>query len=365
MLHLFQPRAEPYVRRFLEDNAHRVTLLAPPAVLEELARIDAGCDPRPVPVDGVPLTAEGLAALAARPADPDRCHVVYDPEGERPRLVALRESHPGLRFAGFVQDLLAALVARVGTNIFDLPKRPGMPRRIVLVFATPRSGSSLLADMLSDMGQGDVREHLREDIVKALASDYVYDRARTLQNFLCHAQRRGTFGTKIISHFFEDYIQSRPDFEVLRKQAEGIPVQVITLDRADKVGQAISAELASRRGVWHITDARSAEAIRNSAEVRYDFPRLFARYFSYQRQSAILDFVRRVFPDHLALEYGTDLDTGDPEALARRLATFLGIEGQDFTFRRAAARQKIADETNDQFRDRFVATFGRYFAGQP
>ena len=361
MINLFHPKAEPWITRFLNEHAERVTLLAAPEFVTRLqaATRDWKIDP------GFAFQIKGFPTAAAE-LESDRLYVVADPAGERARLQALSQAFAEHRFVGLGEHLLPALVARAGQAVFQPMTGLAMPQRIVLVFAAPRTGSSLLSDLLSDLGQGDVREHLREPIVTALHSGYAFNRRAALRNFLGLSQRGGVFGTKLISHFFEDWVHGPGEIGMVHEVCAGIPLKVITLDRADTVAQMASGELAAQRGVWHITDEASAEAVRKSAAPVFNFPRLLSRYFQYRKQSAVIDFAQKAFPDHLALEYGADIEAGDLAALAAKVCGYLDLPAPEADrFARAGSRKRIANDQNASLVARFRKSWEHHFFGQP
>jgi LPS sulfotransferase NodH len=296
----------------------------------------------------------------------DHIYVVADPGDERARLQELAASYPGTRFIGLAEHLLPALTAGNNRAVFQPMNALTMPKSIVLVFAAPRTGSSLLSDLLTDLGQGDVREHLRPPIIAALESDYAFDRQAAFRNFLCLAQRGGVFGSKLITHFFEDCLHGSGNLGLVHTVCAGVPLKVITLDRADTVAQMISGELAAQRGVWHITDATSEKAVLRSAAPSYNFSSLLKRYFRYRKESAIIEIARKAFPDNLALEYGRDIECSDLAALATKICDFLELPPPVLErFARAEKRKRIADERNVEMIEHFVVDWKRYFSGGP
>jgi LPS sulfotransferase NodH len=355
--------SEPHALRFLAKHRDRFVLLATHAFVSQLHYARQAT---PTPPDlGIPvrlISGEHPDVLSdPEVADPRRIVLVADPAGEAARLAALRARHPGRRFAGLAVDLLPALVARAGHAVLDDAPLPPRPDRALILMASPRSGSSLVADVLSDMGLGDVREHLRGGVLDLLTSDYAFDRAAALDRFVRLAARNGTFGTKIITHFFSDFMRDGGDLELCRTVFAGIDVVLLTLDRADKVAQAVSSEVASRRGVWHVTDAASAASLQDSPEVGYRFSSLLSRYLFYRQQSEIVEFFARSRGAHLALEYDRDVAAGDLPGLADRLCAALLLDRETWTFPRAATRQRIADGTSAEIARRFEADLSRHF----
>jgi LPS sulfotransferase NodH len=378
MISLFANDGGVNATEFLADHADRITLLATPGFLSRLhyaERANPGgrfgeIDVRQMTVAVFRLlaqwNAEAAAAKAPEATPPEHLYLVADETGEGARLAALRADYPNLSFKGLAEHLFPALIARNPRAVFA-PVRPDLGvTEITLIFATKRSGSSYLGDVVRDCGLGDAREHLRDQVIAALASDYRFNRPFALRNFLNLIAADGRVATKLITHFVADYLKTGArDLGLLAEICAGITPRVITLDRSDKVGQAVSAYLAARRGVWHVqseADAAKLGQKRDAAgQVPYDFNALLVRYAEYRQSSAVLDLVRGIFPAALDLDYDRDVDGLDPAALAARLSGALG-----FSIGRmggsAANRQKLADAENDaigaRFRTEYRALFG-------
>lgn len=348
MQSLFTAGHELQLVEFLAKNAGQLALMAPPEFLDgvEVAGVT------PLDLDAVP--PEGVLTLVA------------DPANEEERLAKLRAAHPKARFAGLAGELLPALVARKPQHLVSGEPLPARPTRAVILCATPRSGSSLLADLLSDLGCGELREHLRTGLIEALDSPYRFDRLAALDRFLRLAQVDGWFGTKLITHFIDDYLRRIGTLDGLAATFAGVDAAWLTLDRADKTRQTVSGEIASRRGVWHLTHATKAPArAKVAAPATVSFPNLMARHLFYVQQSAVLGFLERHGRIRLRLGYETDLEAGALEPLAERLAAALLLPRPAGPFRRASARQRLADETSEAQAETYAAALERLFHGEP
>jgi LPS sulfotransferase NodH len=312
------------------------------------------------------LGPEVMAELRLRNAQGDRqLFVIADPADEGARLAQLSRTFPALRFCGLGRDLWPALTARADAAVFgDIPATLAL-RTITLVFATPRSGSSLLADLLTDIGAGKVLEHLRDDTVGVLTSGYVFDRRAALRNFLNLAATKGSFGTKFISHFLHDALTRTDLLADLAEVTAGVELRVLLLDRRDKVAQALSGYVAWQRGLWHVTNPAEADRLRALPAPALRFPEALAWYLDYLQQSRFVDLFRPVFPQAMALVYEDDLLGQDLAALAQRLAAFLGLPPPHGPFRKAAARLRLADGGTALMAEDFTRQFRQTFAAPP
>jgi len=365
MIELFNHANGLGTLKFLAQESNRLILLASSGVLSSLQYAE-----RQFPhedfgeIDVRPITVGNLAQLKQLD-EAGGSHVTFlvaDETGEGKRLKSMRESYPNLTFAGLGEALFPALVARSPGAIFSGRSRKAPPcRQITLIFAPPRSGSSFVADVVSHVTGAKAREHLRNEVIEVLASPYRFNRTAALRNFFdLVTTQDGQAATKIISHFLQDYIGTVGDLKLVRRVCEGMDVRAIVLDREDKVAQTISGYLAARRGIWHLESGRDAERLEAVGEVGYDFHKLLPRYLGYRQQSYVIDFAREIFPDHLALEYGRDIEAGDAVALGARIAEFLGLPWVSGD--QPAGRARLANEENARlcarFREDYEALLG-------
>jgi LPS sulfotransferase NodH len=356
--------------RFLEANRDRTVLLATPAFHQDLQETEAvvrqergtGYDFSVLPL--TPETRPELHQCSSR-SDP-RLFIVADPDDESKQLLRLRQAFPALRFIGLARDLVPALVAQANHAVFaEIPAQLKV-QTATIVFATPRSGSSLLADLLTDIGAGRVIEHLRDGVIGILASGYVFDRTAALRNFLNFASVKGHFGTKIISHFLQDYLTQIDGLAaVLDEVCAGLTVRVIFLDRADTVAQAISGYTAWQRGMWHVTSPAEEEKLRHLPKPVFRFPEALAWYLDYVQQSRFINLLQPAFPEAITLSYEDDLLNKDLEGLGQRLAGFIGLPPGSVALRKVQTRQRLADDLSLEMAETFRHRFHRQFSTDP
>lgn len=286
--------------------------------------------------------------------------IVVDRQDEAAQLQRLRMTTDQDRsFLGLGADILPAIVARNAAHITN--EAMATPSTLTLILAPPRSGSSFVADLVGQITETKTREHLRKDVISALAAPYAFDRVAAMRRFLglIANQRTGQASTKIITHFVQDYVAEVGDLNVLKEAASGIDVKPIILDRTDHVGQAVSGYLARARGIWHLESGRDIAALARADKVPYDFNAILQLYLGYRQQSYVLDFAREIFPDHLALEYGRDIEAGDAVALGERIAAFLGLPWDPAE--QPTGRAKLANEENARLCARFREDYRELF----
>jgi LPS sulfotransferase NodH len=292
------------------------------------------------------------------------CHEVFEDEITE----FLSERIPSTPVFGFMEDFVPAVMAqtagRLVRNARDGKALPPLPKQLVCVVATPRSGSSFLCDVLTDMGLGRPKEHLRDSTIAFLSAPYAFSRVKFFENFLRLSNVYGWASTKLITHFLYDFSQQidpEPFFEVLRKHR--VRVRPIFLDRRDRVAQTSSGDLASRRRIWHVRDTSDEQALLEAPEIRYVFRSMLGRYLNYQSQGAFLTALRSVAADRLDLYYEEDI--GDVDKLVAKISAFLGTDPARFRPDISARRRKISDLIRSDNGERFAADFEALFGTAP
>lgn len=370
MITLFSEKSELSALSFLANHVQHIGLIGPDhdlnALPGELYLNKTGM--LSGPLQGIPviefddLSDEKLSDANDEPEG--RLWLVSHSQGEGLALKHLRETYPNHHFAGLGEALFPALVAKAPKELFRGLRRKAKCTCMSVVFAPPRSGSSFVSDVLGHVSQSSPREHLRNDVIEILASPYRFDRVVALRNFLrLITGPTGHASTKIITHFMQERITDAGDIRVIAKVFKDIEVKAIVLDRDDKVAQCISGYLAANRGVWHLQNDRDAEKIQQSDSVKYKFPSLLPRYLGYRHQSYMLAFAREIFPDHLALEYSTDVESGDVDALGSKLADFLGLTWTPDP--NAKTRSKLANSENERLIQQFRSDYKELFGSEP
>lgn len=138
------------------------------------------------------------------------------------------------------------------------------PKQSYLICASPRSGSTMLCNLLTQAGAGKPHSFFREKSVQDWASwwnmapvtEHTYG-----ANYVAHAIKSGENGTGIFGmRMMWDSVEPlltrlaalngpMPDLPQLTDQFG--PLKFIHLSRADKVAQAVSLAIAEQSGLWH------------------------------------------------------------------------------------------------------------------
>lgn len=349
------PNSEIGIRKLHQAVRHSFGFTGSPPALQQLRSASTGGtngetgNIRFIPYDRLDEAAD------------EQAWIVVDPREEAAQLRKLRQvTNQDRYFLGLGADVLPALVAR---RVCPAPSEvPGQPSTLTLVLAPPRSGSSFVADLVGRITGTKTREHLRKDVISALAAPYAFDRVAAMRRFLALIAnpQTGHASTKIITHFMQEYIAEVGDLSLFKEATKGIDVKPVILERHDNVGQAVSGYLAMTRGVWHLETDKDAAALASAKEAPYDFEAILQLYLGYRHQGYVLDLARDIFPDHLALEYGRDIEAGDAAALGARIAEFIGMPWDPPD--QPIGRAKLANEENARlcarFREDYEALLG-------
>lgn len=209
-----------------------------------------------------------------------------------------------------------ATQARQGKARFSTPRSQGlMARRLApyacpmpdayVICATPRTGSTLLCDLLRSTGAaGSPDSFFMREVAsewrrawglpdKGDMSDREFDRA-TLRAVI-EAGKGGTaiFGLRLmresledVSAFLDRLFPGLPSDRARLEAAFGRTL-FIHLRREDKLAQAVSLVKAGQTGLWHVApDGRELERVAPPQEPRYDFPRIAQEIAQLERHDA-------------------------------------------------------------------------------
>ncbi|WP_341367866.1 Stf0 family sulfotransferase [Yoonia sp. BS5-3] len=216
------------------------------------------------------------------------------------------------------------------------------PEQGYLICTMPRSGSTLLCDLLSQTGvAGKPNSFFRPQSLADFAAEWDVP-APSLDDFdqsyidaaLTHGSANtGCFGMRIMwQNNVPDFIQrlgvlfpaAQTDLD--RLQAAFGPLKFIHLARRDLVAEAVSYVIADQSGLWHRNaDGSELERTRPPAEPDYDFDAIHAIYeevsVGHGNWNSWFDG-QNITPLQVAYE---DL-AQDPNDQLRRVLHFLGCD---------------------------------------
>ncbi|MEQ8652436.1 MAG: Stf0 family sulfotransferase [Kiloniellales bacterium] len=213
-----------------------------------------------------------------------------------------------------------------------------------ILCSTPRSGSTLLCDLLTSTKQaGQPNSFYRRQSITEWAAWWGLPGRETMSAgafdrlYLAAAVQEGTAGTPIfgmrlmrenleeLSDILDGLFPRLPSDCARLEQAFG-PLVFIHLSRADKLAQAVSLIKAEQSGLWHVApDGSEVERLAPPAEPQYDFKRIE------REQAALTAFDRAwevwfqkegISPLRVVYEELAD----DPAGTLARLCQALGVQ---------------------------------------
>ncbi len=158
-----------------------------------------------------------------------------------------------------------------------------------IICATPRSGSTLLCDLLNDTGvAGNPHSFFRREDIAEWAEYFNVPVAKWCddlefdQSYLEAVLKYGTSGTEVfgtrlmwesisdLSKRLDAFFPGLPNDSARFQSAFGLPVY-IHLSREDKVAQAVSRLKAEQTGLWHVdADGTERERVKRGQTPTYD-----------------------------------------------------------------------------------------------
>jgi LPS sulfotransferase NodH len=236
--------------------------------------------------------------------------------------------------------------------------------------STPRSGSTLLCEMLAATGvAGRPNSYFRQEDVEAWADAWGVPHPRGIEDpafdrdYLVAMRREGSAGTGVFglrlmwasavdaTRRLDRALSADRDLAASLEAAFG-PTLFVHVSRADKVAQAISRLRAEQSGLWHLAaDGSVLEGTISPQPVAYDGARIAELVAELERDEvgwrAFFE-ARGIVPLGLVYE---DVAADPSAALARIL---IALELDPDPARRTPVRTtKIADEESRMWAERF------------
>ena len=231
------------------------------------------------------------------------------------------------------------------------------PSRCYLICTTPRSGSSLLCDIL------------RGTQLAGQPNEYFYDGAypfffeqfkvSTFSNYFpkilaATTTQNGVFGAKFMTYYFFDFVDRVRQLPAYQNRTlttaellgDLFPnLKYLWLTRRNKVRQAVSYARASQSNVWHHYDEQPAEV----ANVKLTRKHINDTMQAITLQEAIWqEYFSEAGIVPLTLVYEDFCEF--PEKTMKRIFDFLGIPiPADLTLDTIRQGKKLADSASDQF----------------
>lgn len=232
-----------------------------------------------------------------------------------------------------------------------------------ILCATPRSGSTLLCDLLAATEVAGVPDsYFMRDVdpvwvwawglpERGDLSDAAYGAAYLAAVIRAGTAETGVFGLRLMRENLDgllrviDAVYPGLASDVARLRAAFGEVLFVHLSRADKLAQAVSLIKAEQSGLWHIApDGEELERLSPPAEPQYDFGRIGAMVAELQGYDDAWQHwfaVEGIAP----LQIGYDSLAADPVAEVARICADLGV-AVPVAGRLRPGVGKLADATN-------------------
>lgn len=203
------------------------------------------------------------------------------------------------------------------------------PVFLYAVMCTPRSGSTFLCDLLRENIGGNPIEHLRQPLLYILKNRYrlKIDLPLFVTQILKYCSDEETFGTKIISHFFFDFVRALTKSEQKMMVNLFSQFKIIYLYRSDKHAQAVSQYIAYQTKHWHATSENSLKHYQEKLQsVSYNYESLKNRYKNLvEEERQLYSFlIDMKFKNVLCIEYESFLKY--PQKNLQKICKFLNLD---------------------------------------
>jgi len=271
------------------------------------------------------------------------------------------------------------MYAKAATICWRSPLMILRPEQSYFLCTMPRSGSTLLCDLLAQTGvAGKPNSFFRPQSMADFAADWDipaqtiagFDRSYVETALTQGTAGTGCFGMRIMWHnllpltarLMQVYAPSTTDLDCL--QAAFGPLKFIQLARADKVAEAVSLDIAEQSGLWHRNaDGSERERVAPAAEPVYDHARLRA---AYQEVTVGTAAWKAWFAQHgiNPLHISYEALAAAPTQQLRRVLAYLGAD-PDRATGIMPTTARLADPRNRAWADRFRAESGLAPASNP
>lgn len=194
------------------------------------------------------------------------------------------------------------------------------------VVCTPRTGSTLLCNLLMQLGfAGRPREHLRHTPI-VLASNTDFSMERFIGEVVRNGATKGVFGTKLISHFLLDALTLHADGRLTLPPGLLPRSRIVRLVREDQVAQAFSLHIAHESAVFfERTEQKSEQRQRFLESFEYAFEPILERLHMIEdEEERITNLLDRSSLPVLQVTY--ENLTADPTSTLRDVTDFLGLD---------------------------------------
>jgi LPS sulfotransferase NodH len=246
---------------------------------------------------------------------------------------ALRERFPRSNIHVINFDL----VLRLACGKRKLNEWQSLPELSYCILCTPRSGSTLLANLLTQSGLGHPLEHIRLPVV-ALINSGGYTFEAVMETLRRIATRNGVFGTKLISEFMLK-IFGYGGAPLLGDFLAERGFKVVRLHR-NLCEQVVSWYSTSLTKVWHLRGQAEIKGV----NIPYDFQALSQLHDRFTKEEKFVEKVLARIPAERVVNVAFADLSGDPVKSTKRLANLIKPDLPDKPVALQRAPRKISAE---------------------
>ena len=225
-----------------------------------------------------------------------------------------------------------------------------------VIFFTPRSGSSYLAEVLAATKQlGQPEEFLNQDLAP-LAIKHITETGHVTRHVIDYlswivthrSSENGVFGLKLSYGCIEPLVRAGLDRVLLGAFTP------ITLVRKNILKQAVSLYVAVSTGLFHTNIAHSQEVYDKASTLVYDWEkiRFWVQHMAIQ-EAALGNYIEKNGLDCLHVDY--DQVCREPGGVLERIAARLHVPATGHVGGGETVFQKVRTKTNDALVEQFVS----------
>ncbi|MGZ8363836.1 MAG: sulfotransferase domain-containing protein [Caulobacteraceae bacterium] len=222
------------------------------------------------------------------------------------------------------------------------------PEHRLGILATPRSGSTFLGNLLTQLGLGHPIEHVRTPVVQLVKGGYPFE--EVMGKIETIDSRNEVFGTKFISTFVM-YVFGKNGAWGFAEYLKAKRYKLVRLER-NLVDQAVSSYFAAQTNRWHLYKEKA-----NAPEpkVEYDFAEIKAVYDRFYEEDAFLDEVLTHVPPEMVHRVDYAVLEADPKAASKTIQDFVGVKvpGAKISLDKAPKKISAKNKLMADYRERF------------
>ena len=231
------------------------------------------------------------------------------------------------------------------------------PSRSYAILTTPRSGSTLLCELLKSTNlAGFPAEHLRRES-EILTKNSKFDSIKYLEKLMTYlVTDNRIFGTKFISHFLKGHQEGGLDLD---KTFHQYIHKIIFLRREDKLAQVVSIFMAQTTGYWHSYQIKNKQKYQEILS-NIDVKNINLQDLNFMHKGLIKgdNYLQNIIDNHQIEAFYVTYEQllEEPEIHLIKILDYLGIEPPaniNLTTRTKKLRSGLTQEIIDRYLEKY------------